>query len=289
MFFNTMSSHFIIIFGFSLVFASFVNGVYEDDVNFDQNYVPLWANNHITRLYNGTEVQLLLDQSSGTGFRSISDYGSGRFGMRMKLPDKNTSGIVTSFYLTSAPVGSQPGNHDELDFEFIGSSTLLQTNVFADDSGGREERYQLWFDPRKDFHLYEILWNQYLVVFYVDGVPVRVFKNYKDKGVNYISNPMNIQATIWSAPWAGPVNWKEAPFISSYRRFGIDGCVSQSTSIDPKCLSPGLPWNVQKDLSPREQIMHQEFRKKNVVYDYCLDKARQQHHPECLLPHIPPD
>lgn len=66
MFFNTMSSHFIIIFGFSLVFASFVSGVYEDDVNFDQNYVPLWANNHITRLYNGTEVQLLLDQSSGT-------------------------------------------------------------------------------------------------------------------------------------------------------------------------------------------------------------------------------
>ena len=66
--------------------------------------------------------------------------------------------------MTSAPVGSQPGNHDELDFEFIGSSTLLQTNVFADDSGGREERYQLWFDPRKDFHLYEILWNQYLVV-----------------------------------------------------------------------------------------------------------------------------
>ncbi|WOG95043.1 hypothetical protein DCAR_0314345 [Daucus carota subsp. sativus] len=100
---------------------------------------------------------------------------------------------------------------------------------------------------------------------------------------------MNIRATIWSAPWAGPVNWKEAPFIGSYRRFGIDGCVSQSTSIDPKCLSPGLPWNVQKALSPREQLMHQEFRKKNVVYDYCLDKARQQHHLECLLPHIPLD
>ncbi|XP_074354863.1 xyloglucan endotransglucosylase/hydrolase protein 3-like [Apium graveolens] len=131
-----MASHFLIILGISLlVFAMHVNGDPEDYVSFDQNYVPLWGATHLTRVDSNRGVQLLLDQSSGSGFRSKLDYGSGRFGLRMKLPYANTSGIIISFYLTSAPDGPiPPGNHDEIDFEFI-SSTTLQTNVFADDSG----------------------------------------------------------------------------------------------------------------------------------------------------------
>ncbi|KAL1826156.1 hypothetical protein ACET3Z_012934 [Daucus carota] len=279
-----MASHFLEIFGFSLlVFASCVKGVPEDDVSFDQNYFSLWGLNHITRVDNDKEVQLLLDQySGGGGFRSISDYGSGRFGIRMKLPEANTSGIIISFYLTSAPDSYNPGSHDEIDFEFVADG--LQTNIFAGDSGNREERYHLWFDPRKGFHIYEILWNPYMVVFYVDKVPIRVFKNYKDKGLNYISNPMHTEASVWTADWAGTVDWNQGPFITSYRRFGIDGCASQNTSMNQECLSPDLPWNSQKDLSPREQMMHQRFRETNVVYDYCLDKERQPNHPECQFP-----
>ncbi|WOG95037.1 hypothetical protein DCAR_0314339 [Daucus carota subsp. sativus] len=289
-----MASHFLEIFGFSLlVFVSFVSGGPADDVSFDQNYFSLWGLNHITRVDNDKEVQLLLDQySGGAGFRSISEYGSGKFGIRMKLPDANsTSGIIICFYvcfyssdiiLTSAPDSSNPGNHDELDFEFAGGG--LQTNIFAGDSGSREERYQLWFDPRKDFHLYEILWNPYMVVFYVDKIPVRVYKNYTDKGVNYISNPMHTEASVWTGDWAGTVDWKQGPFVSSYRRFGIHGCKSQNTSMNQECLSPNLHWNLQKDLTPHEQKMHQIFREKHVVYDYCLDKERQQNHPECQLP-----
>ena len=63
---TTMASHFLEIFGFSLlVFASCVKGVPEDDVSFDQNYFSLWGLNHITRVDNNKEVQLLLDQYSG--------------------------------------------------------------------------------------------------------------------------------------------------------------------------------------------------------------------------------
>lgn len=62
-----MASHFLTIFGFSLlVFAMHVNGDPEDDVSFDQNYVPLWGATHLTRVDNKRGVQLLLDQSSGT-------------------------------------------------------------------------------------------------------------------------------------------------------------------------------------------------------------------------------
>ena len=40
----------------------------------------------------------------------------------------------------------------------------LQTNVFAKDSGGREERVNLWFDPTADFHTYQLLWNRHHIV-----------------------------------------------------------------------------------------------------------------------------
>lgn len=41
----------------------------------------------------------------------------------------------------------------------------LQTNVFANDNGGREQRINLWFDPTQDFHKYGILWKDNQIVY----------------------------------------------------------------------------------------------------------------------------
>lgn len=66
---------------------------------------------------------------------------------------------------------SNSGPHDELDFEFLGTdgpTYTLQTNVFANDNGGREQRLRLWFDPTVTFHDYAILWNPHQIVYVED-------------------------------------------------------------------------------------------------------------------------
>lgn len=58
--------------------------------------------------------------------------------------------------------------HEEMDFEFLGSRIgmpyVLQTNVFANGVGNREQKIHLWFDPTIDFHDYKILWNAHQIV-----------------------------------------------------------------------------------------------------------------------------
>ena len=74
---------------------------------------------------------------------------------------------------------SYTNNHDELDFEFLGGkghNYLLQTNVFTNGQGGREQRISLWFDPTEDFHDYQLIWNQHQVV-YVDNISLSLTIN----------------------------------------------------------------------------------------------------------------
>ncbi|PIN01387.1 Xyloglucan:xyloglucosyl transferase [Handroanthus impetiginosus] len=132
------------------------------DNNFNAYYSPQWGRDHLSIDAQGTQVQLKMDRSSGAGFRSKLDYGAGLFHIRMKIPDRKTEGIVTAFYLISI---NTPQNHYEVDYEFLGTNGTLQTNVFANDTGNREQKFKLWFDPTKDFHTYEILWNSRQIVF----------------------------------------------------------------------------------------------------------------------------
>ncbi|KAI3469005.1 hypothetical protein Pfo_025668 [Paulownia fortunei] len=223
-----------------------------------------------------------MDRSSGAGFRSKLDYGSGLFHIRMKIPDKKTGGILTTFYLTSAPDNQNPGNHFELDYEFAGTNGTLLTNVFDNDTGHREQKFKLWFDPSKNFHTYEILWNSHQIVFFVDYIPIRVFKNNMAQGVAYPSKAMHIEASIWNASWAGSVDWSQAPFIAYYQDFSFKACPAQDGNVSI-CASERYFWNGQNywELNAAKKQQMENYRTEYMNYDYCSNPSTRKK--ECSL------
>ncbi|KAI6670683.1 hypothetical protein NL676_005568 [Syzygium grande] len=258
-------------------------------VPFGRNYVPTWAFDHIKYYNGGSEIQLYLDKYTGTGFQSKGSYLFGHFSMDIKLVPGDSAGTVTAFYLSS-----QNSEHDEIDFEFLGNRTgqpyILQTNVFTGGKGDREQRIYLWFDPSTSFHSYSVLWNMYQIVFFVDDVPIRVFKNCNDLGVKFPFNqPMKLYSSLWNADdWATrggleKTDWSKAPFVASYRGFHIDGC---EASVEAKfCASQGKRWWDQKEFQDLDAFQYRRLqwvRSKYTIYNYCSDRKRYpMMSPEC--------
>ncbi|XP_031285504.1 xyloglucan endotransglucosylase/hydrolase protein 2-like [Pistacia vera] len=282
---------FFVLLGGVFAQSNYSDSYYSDsDSSFDQNYYITWGNDHVRSLNEGREIQLSMDRSSGSGFGSKLNYGSGFFHSRLKIPGKDSAGVITAFYLSS----QDNYGHDELDLEFLGNTEgkpiTLQTNVFVDGVGGREQRIYLWFDPTSNFHTYKILWNPFQIVFYVEDIPIRVLKNNRNVGIGYPSHPMQMQASLWNGDWATDggrtkINWAFAPFKANFQEFDISGCPSQTSNIDPECYSSNYWWNTNEywNLNSTQQRQYEKVRKNYMYYDYCTDRDRYPTPPpECF-------
>ncbi|CAK9312309.1 unnamed protein product [Citrullus colocynthis] len=260
--------------------------------NFDELFQPNWAPHHI--LIEGDYANLTLDSLSGCGYESKKKYLFGEATAQIKLVEGDSAGTVTAFYMSS-----EGPNHDELDFEFLGNISgqpyLLQTNVYTNGTGNREQRHTLWFDPTIDFHTYSFFWNRHFIVFLVDRIPIRVFENKEENGVAYPKNQaMGVRGSIWNADdWAtqgGRVktNWSNAPFVATFRSFEIKACELEPETEDAeaKCgLSKQLWWDKPslRGLSRHKAHQLKWVRARHLLYDYCKDTVRSKELPkECV-------
>ncbi|KAL5728291.1 xyloglucan:xyloglucosyl transferase [Ranunculus cassubicifolius] len=242
--------------------------------NFHQDFDVTFGDKRTTIMNGGQLLSLSLDKTSGSGFKSKNEYLFGRIDMQLKLVGGNSAGTVTTFYLSS-----EGPTHDEIDFEFLGNLTgdpyTLHTNVFTQGKGNREQQFHLWFDPTKNFHTYSIIWNSQNIIFMVDNIPIREFKN--TNGVAYPKDqPMRIYSSLWNADdWATrgglvKTDWSKAPFRAFYRNFNANACVWSSTSGSSSCRSNTLrdaTWQTQGlDSAGRRKLRW--VQKYYMVYNY---------------------
>ncbi|KAK3222094.1 hypothetical protein Dsin_009119 [Dipteronia sinensis] len=220
---------------------------------------------------------------TGSGFVSHDLYLHGFFSASIKLPADYTAGVVVAFYMSNGDIFKK--NHDEIDFEFLGNirgkDWRIQTNVYGNGSTniGREERYNLWFDPSDDFHQYSILWTDSQIIFFVDSVPIREFKRTASMGGDFPSKPMSLYATIWDgSDWATGggkyrVNYKYAPYVTEFSDFILHGCavdpIEQSSS---RCdtTTQGSEESIPTGVSPMQRIKMDNFRTKHMTYSLLL-------------------
>ncbi|XP_010547938.1 PREDICTED: probable xyloglucan endotransglucosylase/hydrolase protein 10 [Tarenaya hassleriana] len=262
--------------------------------DFDKDFFVTWSPSHVNTSNYGRSRTLKLDQESGASFASNQMFLFGQIDMKIKLIPGDSAGTVVAYYISS----DQP-NRDEIDFEFLGNVSgqpyILQTNIYADGSDNREERIYLWFDPTKDFHTYSILWNIHQIVFFVDQIPIRVYRNHTDKGVAFPRRqPMSVKASLWNGDsWAtrggrDKVDWSKGPFLATFGDYKIDACVWRG---NPRfCRERGEEnwWN-KDEFSSLTRLQKRWFkwvRKYHMIYDYCQDHQRFHDNlpKECSLP-----
>ena len=165
-------------------------------------------------------IEIRFDEVGGARWRTLQQYEMGTFSARIKCPSGNTSGLNSSFYLSSLE-GDK--SQDEIDFEFLGKDKgIVQTNYYTQGVGSREIIHTLGFDSSTDFHEYEIRWAPaHFIEWLIDGVVVRRVDRSEDEP--FPCQPMFLYASVWNASdidmgrWAGKYIGCDAPYICTYK------------------------------------------------------------------------
>ncbi|XP_047051065.1 probable xyloglucan endotransglucosylase/hydrolase protein 28 [Lolium rigidum] len=252
---------------------------------FEEGYTQIFGSANLALRGEGRRVHLSLDEATGAGFASQDLFLHGFFSAAVKLPADYAAGVVVAFYLTNGDRYEK--THDELDFEFLGNvrgrEWRVQTNVYGNGStgAGREERYDLPFDPTDDFHHYSILWTKHRIIFYVDETPIREVARTEAMGAAFPSKPMSLYATIWDgSAWATlggryRVDYKYAPFVAQFGDLVMQGCPVSNNPAAAAPASCGTPWyEAAASLSGEQRRAMAAFRRGHMSYSYCHDRRR---------------
>lgn len=130
---------------------------------------------------------------------------------------------------------------------------------------------------------------------YVDSIPIRVFRNYENEGIAYPNKQgMRVYTSLWNADdWAtrgglDKANWSGAPFVARMNHFRPRACPWNGAVSISQCASnvPANWWTspTYKQLSYAKLGQMNWVRSNYMIYDYCKDTKRfnGQMPPECF-------
>ncbi|CAI5459778.1 unnamed protein product [Closterium sp. Yama58-4] len=161
---------------------------------------------HMSIDADGRGFYIFEDDSGSTParVRSSSRYPTGTtFSGDVMIPSGATSGIVSSFYLSSLE-GST--TQDEIDFEWLGKNNMqVQTNYYVNGVGGHELVVDLGFDASQSFHTYAITYDEDKIQWFIDGELVRTVL--KSTSSSFPSMNVYLYSSLWNASFINGGSW----------------------------------------------------------------------------------
>jgi beta-glucanase (GH16 family) len=157
----------------------------------------------------------------GGRVRSLRAHSSGRFSARVQCAAGDTSGLLTSFYLSS---GEGSVRQDEIDFEFLGDKKgIVQTNFYVNGTSAANELWvELGFDCSSGFHTYTIDHSPGQIQWFVDSRLVRTVV--RDLNLAYPRKKMFLYSSVWNASFVDDGGWTgkwhgmgDEPFVAKFR------------------------------------------------------------------------
>ena len=155
---------------------------------------------------------------------SVSTYEHftyGKFITRMKAP--NRKGTVTSFFTYWDGPDFTPAGWNELDIEIVPSveTNPLSMNMIYGDGHDKVEshEYAHRFDPKDDWHVYEMEWTPDYVSWTIDGHEVRHSTHDRDSAVDHMHKAQSLRMNFWTPTfdsWGHDFNAADMPWYVLY-------------------------------------------------------------------------
>ena len=152
-----------------------------------------------------------------TGYEKFT-YG--KFITRMKAPNKK--GTVSSFFTYWNGPDFYPGGWNELDVEIVPSvsQTPFSMNIIYGDGQAKHEtqEYDRSFDPKDEWHIYEMAWTPDFVSWSIDNKEVRRVKA-GDPAMKYLNKGQSVMMNFWTPTfesWGKGFNAADMPWYVLY-------------------------------------------------------------------------
>jgi len=152
-----------------------------------------------------------------TGFEKFT-YG--RFVARMKAPNKK--GTVSSFFTYWNGPNFTPTGWNEIDVEIVPSvpgNPFSMNIIYGDGHSKRESHdYAQNFDPKSDWHIYEITWTPDYVQWRIDDKEIRRVQG-EDPAVKFLRKEQSVMMNFWTPTfhsWGQGFDDKDMPWYVYY-------------------------------------------------------------------------